>query len=112
MYLGSGLLLFCFAVLVLVFSSRAASLFRSIASCLRRSGRGQALPGFEAVARQHTELGDNPMQFYVQLVMQIVVSVVILSAALYLILSQRYDVEDKHWAYGAAGAVVGYWLKR
>jgi hypothetical protein len=44
-------------------------------------------------------------------IMQIVVSVLVLAAALYIILSNNYDPKDKHWAYGACGTVLGFWLK-
>jgi hypothetical protein len=47
----------------------------------------------------------------VRLVMQIVVSAVILSAGLWVMLSGRYGADAMHWAAGAMGTVVGYWLK-
>jgi hypothetical protein len=44
-------------------------------------------------------------------VMQVVTSLVILGAALLMILSHEFDPKDKHWAYAAAGVVLGFWLK-
>lgn len=42
--------------------------------------------------------------------MPTLISVVLLAAALWVILSQRYTPTDRHWAYGALGTVVGFWL--
>ena len=42
---------------------------------------------------------------------QLVISAVLLVAALFVILTKRYPAQDKHWAYGALGTVVGFWLK-
>jgi hypothetical protein len=47
----------------------------------------------------------------VPLAMEILISVVVLVAALYVILSKRYTPTDKHWAYGTVGLIVGFWLK-
>ena len=44
-------------------------------------------------------------------IMQIVVSLVVLAAGLYVILSSSY-VDEKKWGYSTVGAVIGYWLKR
>jgi uncharacterized membrane protein len=41
-----------------------------------------------------------------------VVSVVILVASLFVILSQRYTTADAHWAYAMVGTVIGFWLKK
>ena len=43
-------------------------------------------------------------------IMQIIITLVILSASLYIILSKKYDADVQKWAYGAIGTVVGYWL--
>jgi hypothetical protein len=42
---------------------------------------------------------------------QLVITAVLLVAALFVILTKRYPAQDKHWAYGALGTVVGFWLK-
>lgn len=42
---------------------------------------------------------------------QLVISAVLLVAALFVILTKKYPPQDKHWAYGALGTVVGFWLK-
>ena len=43
-------------------------------------------------------------------IMQIVISVVILGASLYIILSKKYPADVQKWAYGAIGTVIGFWL--
>jgi hypothetical protein len=43
--------------------------------------------------------------------MQAVVSAVILGCALYIVLSHGYPAQDKHWAYGMMGTILGYWMK-
>lgn len=46
-----------------------------------------------------------------RLIMQAVISLAVLAACLFIILTRGFDQGAKHWAYGAAGMVVGYWLK-
>ena len=43
-----------------------------------------------------------------RLMMQAVVSLAVLAASLFIILTHRFDPA---WAYGTLGMVVGYWLK-
>ena len=45
------------------------------------------------------------------LILQILISLVLLGAGLYVILSKQYGAADTNWAYGMVGTVVGYWLK-
>jgi hypothetical protein len=42
-------------------------------------------------------------------ILQAVVSLAILAESLFIILMHGFD--NKHWAYGSVGMVVGYWLK-
>lgn len=49
--------------------------------------------------------GTKPYQ-----IMQILLSLVVAIASLYVILSGRYAPKDKHWAYATIGTVVGFWL--
>lgn len=44
-------------------------------------------------------------------IMQVCISVIVLSASLWIVLSQRYQNVEKHWAYGAIGTIIGFWLK-
>lgn len=39
-----------------------------------------------------------------------ILSFAIAGAALYVILSRRYPPTDRKWAYGAIGAITGFWL--
>jgi hypothetical protein len=41
---------------------------------------------------------------------QMIASAILLAAALFIILRKKYAAADKHWAYGAVGTIVGYWL--
>ena len=43
---------------------------------------------------------------------QVIVSLAILGAALYVLISKYYASNDTEWAYGIVGTVIGYWLKR
>src|SRR4029450_10237600 len=42
---------------------------------------------------------------------QVTVSLAILGAAFYVIISKQYALTDTKWAYGIVGTVIGYWLK-
>ena len=44
-------------------------------------------------------------------VIPLVVSLVVLSAALYIILSRKYASDSENWAFATAGTIVGFWLK-
>ena len=42
---------------------------------------------------------------------RIVISLAVLGATLYVILSQRFPDEFSKWAFGMVGVIVGYWLR-
>lgn len=44
-------------------------------------------------------------------VMQIIISLAILAAAMVIIGSHEFLSRDKHWAYASLGVVLGFWLK-
>jgi hypothetical protein len=44
-------------------------------------------------------------------VIQAVVSVGVLTACLYVVLSNGYPDATKEWAFGLIGVVIGYWLR-
>jgi hypothetical protein len=46
----------------------------------------------------------------VKLVMQVAVTVPVLIAALFVVVSNRYKAPEKNWAFGALGAILGAWL--
>ena len=43
-------------------------------------------------------------------IMQVIISLVVLGAALYVILSGKYKDDVQKWAFGAIGLIIGYWL--
>ena len=43
--------------------------------------------------------------------MQVVLSLLVVMAALYLVLLQDADTEAQKWAYGIIGIILGFWLK-
>jgi hypothetical protein len=44
--------------------------------------------------------------------MQGIISVTLLAAALFIVLSKRYSPHDKHWAYTTLGTILGFWLPK
>jgi hypothetical protein len=52
------------------------------------------------------------LSFPIEVLMQVVVSALLLLAALFVILSKKYDAVAKHWAYATVGLITGFWLKR
>src|SRR5215469_2621769 len=47
---------------------------------------------------------------WVRLSAQLAISALVLGGALFIIISPIYDPKDKHWAYGSAGTILGFWL--
>jgi len=43
--------------------------------------------------------------------MQVIISGVLVLAALYVILSNRYSDSEKNWAYATIGTILGFWIK-
>jgi hypothetical protein len=43
---------------------------------------------------------------------EIIISVVLLVASLFIVLSSKYGPTDKHWAYSTIGTLVGFWLRQ
>lgn len=48
---------------------------------------------------------------HIKLCVKIAVSAIVLAAALYVILSQKFPDDYNKWAFGMIGLVVGYWLR-
>jgi hypothetical protein len=42
--------------------------------------------------------------------MPAIISLILFVGALWVIVSRRYTPTDRHWAYGAVGTIVGFWL--
>ncbi len=54
---------------------------------------------------------DNTFAFCIKAIMKPVISLALLCTALFVILSERYDPNSKHWAYATVGTITGFWLK-
>jgi len=46
----------------------------------------------------------------VKIWMQVILSIIVVAASLYVILSSNYDDGVEKWAFGAIGTVLGFWL--
>jgi hypothetical protein len=60
--------------------------------------------------------GSVPLQrvlgmFTAKEVIQFVISGVLMVASLFVILSKRYGSQEKNWAFGTLGVIMGLWLK-
>jgi hypothetical protein len=49
--------------------------------------------------------------FSTRIIVQILISVLLAALSLFVILSGRYGAKPQHWAYGAIGVLLGFWLK-
>lgn len=47
----------------------------------------------------------------VDLVMRVILSLVVVGAALTVVLSSKYEVGTERWAFGVIGTVLGYWFR-
>jgi hypothetical protein len=54
---------------------------------------------------------DNPTPSRTVTFVRIGISLIVLGAALYVILSQNFTDESSKWAFGIVGIVLGYWLR-
>jgi hypothetical protein len=46
-----------------------------------------------------------------EFIVRAIVSLAILSCAMFVILSPRFKTPEKHWAFGVIGTILGYWLR-
>ncbi len=88
-----------------------AEFFFSVPGAVTVIGLGILLLSQRGGARRATRTPQLRPEDQVRRVMQIVVSFLILGAGLWVLLSGRYGAEAMHWAAGATGTVMGYWLK-
>ena len=73
--------------------------------------RLQLLPLREFRDRVETALAPAPEPVALLIaLMPLLISVVLLGAALWVILARRYGDATQKWAFGAAGSILGYWL--
>ncbi len=57
-----------------------------------------------------TEIGHATLEF-IKLIARIGISLIVLGAALYVVLSGSYPPDTKNWACIAIGTIIGYWLR-
>jgi hypothetical protein len=74
------------------------------------------LPGYEPPfifeqEFQHQKIEWLYSERYFRMIGQAAVTVVVLCAALFVIVSKRYRPPEKNWAFGAVGTVIGFWLR-
>jgi hypothetical protein len=86
-----------------------AEFFLSVPGALAIAGLGFLLLSRRGGPRRATRA--LPNESNVRLIMQIAVSIVMLAAGLWVMLSGHYGDEATRWAAGTIGTVVGYWLK-
>lgn len=72
--------------------------------------RSGSLASMSAVANDALGL-ENRNQENVELGVRIVVSLVVLAAALSVIVSKRYDSDQQKRGFGSIGTILEYWLK-
>jgi hypothetical protein len=65
--------------------------------------------GFWATPKGSKLVEEGP--FSTRGIAQIVISVLIAVLSLLVIRSERYGPTSRHWAYGAIGVLLGFWLK-
>lgn len=53
----------------------------------------------------------KPLEEKVHLLMSVIISLAVLGAALYVILSNKFHDGSEKWAYATIGTIIGFWLK-
>jgi hypothetical protein len=49
--------------------------------------------------------------FSTRMIVQILISVLLAAASLFVIVSDRYGSKQQNWAYATIGVLLGFWLK-
>jgi len=112
--------IFCIAVLSLVLISLKSRKNRSFEISMASSGIIDRLEAMHLADSSRLDSSQRRAavrqwantQAKAHLAMQIIISVVVLGASTFIILSHSFDAKDKHWAYGSVGTILGYWLKK
>jgi hypothetical protein len=97
-YLGN-LPLGIFAMSVCVF------LFLTVSRSYEFNKAWDTLPPNRSISEELTEIIISTW------IMQVVISLVLLAASLYVILSKNYGDSETHWSFATVGTILGYWLK-
>ena len=53
----------------------------------------------------------KPYRDMVEYFVRPAISLIVLIAGLFVILSKRYEADQEKWAFGSLGTVLGFWLK-
>jgi uncharacterized membrane protein len=61
--------------------------------------------------RAESKPGTPNKPTYRNISMQTTVTLILLLASLFVILSDQYDPNSQHWAFATVGTILGYWLK-
>ena len=102
----SGVIVFVFSVATLL----VLTIWERSRASQAHSIHSGSISSMTAAANETQEF-DTDHQRSVELGVRIVLSLVVLAAALFVILSKRYDGDQQQWAFGAIGTILGYWLK-
>ncbi|HEX3666713.1 MAG TPA: hypothetical protein VHU23_15915 [Rhizomicrobium sp.] len=90
-----GIALFVIAVVALVFAKMVAIAAKfTLFYTLRLHANAPSLPWIDYAPT-----------------MPAVITFLLLAAALYLIVTRRFLIHEKYWAYATLGMLVGFWLK-
>lgn len=70
-----------------------------------------AYQAFSSVSHNPAIIREQIQTWAPDTIIQAAISIIFIGASLFVILSQRYAPDDRHWAYGALGTILGFWLK-
>jgi hypothetical protein len=70
-------------------------------------GKGKEVP----IGGAHPGALAAPIMINVKTMMMVLVSIAVLGASFYIILSREYDSDSEKWAFGVVGTIVGFWLR-
>jgi hypothetical protein len=59
---------------------------------------------------QHEHAIDTDSPWTPVLFVQIAVTLIFVASSLFVVLSKKYAPAERHWAYGALGTILGFWL--
>jgi hypothetical protein len=73
---------------------------------------GQILGGPNSVFNNPGQiLGGGGSVWTPVLTVQVAITLIFVAASLFVILSKWYAPAERHWAYGALGTILGFWLR-
>jgi hypothetical protein len=72
---------------------------------------GQIWGGPNSVINNPGQIFGGGSMWTPALTIQAIVTVIFITASLFIVLSKRYASAERHWAYGALGTILGFWLR-